>query len=190
MGSSTTYSQKPAGQRGESLVRNVYVELAWASILAGLVAGLYFTAAGITLWISAILLAAMLFLPTRSIRLQAVDWSVLLLCAFEIPSLLFSQYRANSIRAAVAIAVFALTYYAARLAIRASPQIVSFSGLLGLGGGYLALSGLSQFDENVNRLGSVGLTKLVAFRSRLISPTSPWIPGEWFTLLLLALPFA
>ena len=35
-----------------------------------------------------------------------------------------------------------------------------------------------------------GFTNLVAFRSRLISPPSPWIPGEWFTLLLLALPFA
>ncbi len=69
-------------------------------------------------------------------------------------------------------------------------QAASFSGLLGLGGGWLALSGLSQFHENANRLGAVGLTDLVAFRSRLITPPSPWIPGEWFTLLLLMLPFA
>ena len=122
--------------------------------------------------------------------MRAVDWSVLLLAAFEIPSLLFSQYRANSIRATIAIGIFALAYCTVRLAIRSSLQVAVFSGLLGLGGGYLASSGLSQFHENANRLGAVGLTNLVAFRSRLISPPSPWIPGEWFTLLLLALSFA
>jgi O-antigen ligase len=170
--------------------RNIYVELAWAGVLTGLLAGMYSTAIGITLWISIILLAAVVVLPTKSVRMHALDWSVLLLGAFEIPSLLFSQYRANSIRAAMAIAIFALMYCAARLTIRTNLQVASLSGLLGLGGGWLALSGLSQFDQVVQRLGNVGLTNLVAFRSRLISPPSPWIPGEWFTLLLLALPFA
>ncbi len=113
----------------------MYVELAWAGILAGLLAGMYSTAAGITLWIAAILLAALLFLPTKPIRMRAVDWSVLLLAAFEIPSLLFSQYRANSIRAAVAISIFALVYIATRLAIRSNLQVAVFTGLLGLGGG-------------------------------------------------------
>jgi len=168
----------------------MYVELAWAGILAGLLIGLYSPVGGITLWIAAILLAAMFLLPTKSPRMRIVDWSVLLLGSFEIPSLLFSQYRANSTRAAVVVAIFALVYCATRLAIRTSLQVALFSSLLGLGGGYLASSGLSQFHENANRLGTVGLTYLVAFRSRLISPPSPWIPGEWFTLLLLSLPFA
>ena len=136
------------------------------------------------------MLAALLFLPTKSIRMRAVDWSVLLLAAFEIPSLLFSQYRANSIRVTVTTMIFVLTYSAVRLGMQSNLQAASFSGLLGLGGGWLALSGLSQFHENANRLGAAGLTNLVAFRSRLITPPSPWIPGEWFTLLLLALPFA
>jgi hypothetical protein len=190
MGSFTTTTQKSPGQRAERNAPNLYVEIAWAGILASLLAGMYSTAAGITLWIAAILLAALLFLPTKPIRMRAVDWSVLLLAAFEIPSLLFSQYRANSIRVTVTTMIFVLTYSAVRLAMQSNLQAASFSGLLGLGGGCLALSGLSQFHENANRLGEAGLTNLVAFRSRLITPPSPWIPGEWFTMLLLALPFA
>jgi O-antigen ligase len=172
------------------LARHRYVELGWACILAGLAAGLYSSNAGNTLWISATLLAAMVLLPTHSLQMRVVDWIVLLLCAFEIPSLSFSQYRATSIRVTVTIAIFALTYCTARLAIRTNLQMVSLSALLGLGGGYLALFGLSHFDANAKRLDTVGLTNLVAFRSRLISPPSPWIQGEWFNLLLLALPYA
>ncbi len=115
MGSFATTTQKSPGQRAERNAHNLYVETAWVGILAGLLAGMCSTAAGITLWIAAILLAALLFLPTNPIRMRAVDWSVLLLAAFEIPSLLFSQYRANSIRATVAIVIFALTYSAVRL---------------------------------------------------------------------------
>jgi hypothetical protein len=190
MGSFTTTTQKSPGQRPEPNAPNLYVEIGWAGILASLLAGMYSTAAGITLWIAAILLAALLFLPTKPIRMRAVDWSVLLLAAFEIPSLLFSHYRANSIRVTVAIVIFVLTYSAVRLGIQSNLQAATFSGLLALGGGWLALSGLSQFHENANRLGEAGLTNLVAFRSRLITPPSPWIPGEWSTMLLLALPFA
>jgi len=135
MGSFTTTAQKSPGQTAERNARNLYVEIAWAGILSTLLAGLYSTAAGITLWIAAILLAALLFLPTKPIQMRAVDWSVLLLAAFEIPSLLSSQYRANSIREAVAIAIFALIYCAARLAIRSNLQVAVFTGLLGLGGG-------------------------------------------------------
>ena len=189
-GDFTNPAQKPPDHYPELLVRNMRVELGWAAVLAGFLMGLYTTAIGITLWIAAVLLAAILFLPTKGVRMRAMDWSVLLLAALEMPSLLFSQYRANSIRATVAMPIFVLAYFAVRLAIRSSLQTAFFSGLLGLGGGWLALSGLSQFHENANRLGAAGLTNLVAFRSRLITPPSPWIPGEWFTLLLLALPFA
>ncbi len=187
---STTTDQKSQGQRAERNAHNLYVEIAWVGILAGFLGGLYSTANGTTLWFAAILLAALLFLPTKRTRMRAADWSVLVLAAFEVPSSLFSQYRANSIRGTIAIAIFVLIYFATRLAIRSNLQVSVFTGLLGLGGGYLASSAISQFRENANRLGAVGLTNLVAFRSKLISPPSPWIPGEWFTLLLLSLPFA
>jgi len=122
--------------------------------------------------------------------MRPIDWSILLLGAFEIPSFLLSQYRANGVRTALAIAIFVLVYSTVRLTIRTSAQMVLLCGLLGLGGALLAFSGQPQFDENVKLLRSFGLTNLVAFRSRLISPPSPWIAGEWFTLLLIAVPFA
>ena len=42
--------------------------------------------------------------------MRAVDWAALALLAFEIPSLLFSQVRANSVRATEAVALSVLTY--------------------------------------------------------------------------------
>jgi O-antigen ligase len=155
-----------------------------------LVAAQYSSTNGIALWISSIFLAVTLLLPTKTVQLRAVDWSVLLLGAFEMPSLLFSQFRANSIRGTVTVAIFVLTYYAVRLTIQTTMQRVFLSGLLGLGGGCLALSGASQFDEHVKVFAKTGLTNLVVFRSKLITPPSPWITGEWLTLLLLMLPFA
>jgi hypothetical protein len=158
--------------------------------LASSLVGLYFGIGGFTLWFSTILIVAMLFLRTESTRMRAVDWSVLLLGAFELPSLLFSQYLANGIRTSVSIVILALTYCVIRLAIRTNLEVAVFSGILGLGGGWLPFSGLRQFYENATRLRSLGLMNLVAFRSRLISPPIPWISGEWFTLLFLILPFA
>lgn len=123
MGSFTTTAEKSPGQRAERNVHNLYVEIAWAGILAGLIGGMYSTVTGITLWIAAVLLAALLFLPTKPIRMRAVDWSVLLLAAFEILSLLFSEYRTNSIRETLSIAIFGLVYCTARLAIRTNLQV-------------------------------------------------------------------
>jgi hypothetical protein len=73
--------------------------LGWACIFAGLVAGLYLGIANFSLWFSVFVLVALVLLGTKDLRMRAVDWSALLICIFEIPSLLFSQSRANSIRA-------------------------------------------------------------------------------------------
>lgn len=158
--------------QSESSIRQTGLGIGWVCVLAGLIARLYASTASINLWLGLAVPLAILALPTPRLRMRAVDWSALLLAAYEIPSLLFSQYRANGIRTAVAIAILALTYCAVRLTIRTNIQVAVFSGLVGLGGGWLALSGLIQFNESVNRLGTVGLTNLVAFRARLVSPPS------------------
>jgi hypothetical protein len=109
---------------------------------------------------------------------RAADWCVLAIAASELPSLLFSQYRANSVRTAWGILVAALVYYAVRLAVRRGTVAALLSGLLGLGGAWLALTGLGQFQAQVRELADVGLTDLVAFRSRLMSPPGQWVLGE------------
>lgn len=55
-------------------------------------------------------------------RVRAVDWAALALLAFEVPSLLFSQVRANSILASEVVALSVLAYFALRLLVRVSPR--------------------------------------------------------------------
>ncbi len=160
-----------------------------ACALAGVVFALYWRSSGSLL--SAIILAlTAVILGKSSLRMQGLDWSILLLFVFEVPSLLFSQYRANGIQSSLLIALAVLMYFAVRIAIRTPKQMVFFSGLVAVGGVFLGGSGIHQFSTNSAELAEAGFTSLADFRSRLMTPPSPWLPGEWFTLLLLALPFA
>ncbi len=119
-----------------------------------------------------------------------MDWAVLALLAFEVPSLLFSQYRANSVGASEMVALSVLAYFALRLLMRMPLRAAWLAALVGIGGSWLALSGIHQFVAGAQQLSAVGLTDLLAFRARLIHPISAWVPGECFTALLLTLPFA
>jgi hypothetical protein len=136
------------------------------------------------------LCAAVALLPAAKPQMRSLDWCALAIAAAEIPSLIFSQYRANSIRTSWAVLISVLVYYAVRLTIKTAPQVALLSGLLGLGGAWLALTGLGQFQTHASELAGAGLTDLVAFRSRLMTPPAPWVLGEWLTVLLMALPFA
>ncbi len=123
-------------------------------------------------------------------RVRPVDWAVFALLAFELPSLRFSQDRANSIGAAEVVALSILVYFAVRVLLRVPIGAAWFAALVGFAGAWLAITGIHQFAESAQQLAVAGLTDLVAFRSRLIHPISNWVPGESFTALLLALPFA
>ncbi len=123
-------------------------------------------------------------------RLRPVDWAALALLAFEVPSLWFSQYRANSVGASEAVALSVVVYFALRLLVRAPLRAAWLAALVGLGGAWLAVSGIHQFVAGAQQLSAVGLTDLLAFRAHLIHPISAWVPGECFTALLLTLPFA
>jgi O-antigen ligase len=190
LASADTRRSLPARMQVEKLTPASYTGVVWAAVLAILVAGLYSNSASVTLLFIIVVLGMLLLLATSDVRFRAVDWAALSIGAFEIPSLLFSKYRAGSVFAALAVTIFVLTYFVVRLTVRTTVQIVVLSGLLGVCGACLAIFGLSQFNEEVKTLAEVGLTNLVAFRSRLFVPPNSWIPGEWFTLLLLALPFA
>ena len=125
-----------------------------------------------------------------TIRARPIDWAALALLAFEAPSLLFSQYRANSVGAAEVVALSVVVYFALRLLVRAPLREAWLAALVGLGGAWLASKGINQFAGGAGQLAAVGLTDLLAFRSRFIHPISGWVPGECFTALLLTLPFA
>lgn len=127
---------------------------------------------------------------TTKLRIRTVDWAALALLAFEVPSFLFSQYRANSARASEVVATSVLAYFILRLTMREPLRAVWLAVLAGLSGAWLAFTSIQQFASGAQQLTNVGLTDFVAFRSRLIHPISGWVPGECFTILLLALPFA
>ncbi len=122
--------------------------------------------------------------------MRASDWAALALLAFEVPSLWFSQDRANSIGAAEVVALSVLLYFALRLLICGPLRAVWLAAPVGLGGAWLASMGINQFANGAGQLAAVGLKDLVAFRSRFIHPIPGWVPGECFTALLLTLPFA
>jgi hypothetical protein len=122
-------------------------------------------------------------------RMRPVDWAALGLLVFEIPSVFFSQYRANSLHTSEATAAAGSAYLLARWLISRHWQAAWLAGMVSLGGSVLAGHGISQFFSARVQLQQVGLSNLTAFRTHLLHPIPGWLPGESFTLLLLCLPF-
>jgi hypothetical protein len=130
-------------------------QILWAASFAALLIGLYLKA-GFALWFVAGVLAALLFLGARQERMRAVDGALLLIAGFEIPSLLSSQYAANSIRATAVILVGVLAFLCVRLTFRHGAQAVWFSAVLALGAVWLSVSGIGQFISNARVVHQAG----------------------------------
>ena len=165
-------------------------EIASAVAVPGVVLGYYFGVDFIAIWLSLCVVAAVALGARGKTQMNPVDWGVLLVTTYEIPSLLFSQYRANSTFFAWTMAVSALLYYFIRLTLRTPRQVVIVSGALAAFGAFLAWSAVSQFGANLERFQSAGFIEMVPFRSVLIHVPAPFVLGEWLTLLILLLPFA
>lgn len=171
-------------------VRQPRVEIVWTLAFGSLLFGLYTHATWIYFGLAIVALSGIALLASKKQQMRGVDFVVLLICAFELFSFCVSQYHSNSIYQAWTVCMAALAYLVVRLVVRTPTLIVCLSGLLGVGGACLGLSGMIRFNENVRLLTESGLSNLLAFRSQLFSPPSPWISGEWFTLLLIALSLA
>ncbi|MHB8753411.1 MAG: O-antigen ligase family protein [Candidatus Acidiferrales bacterium] len=171
-----------------SLASPHFLGTAWTLLFAGLLAALYFSSSVVTLWFSLIAFVVVALLAPIGVPTRTVDWILLLVLVYEIPSLLFSEYRANSIRETQTILIASLAFYCVRLTLRKPLQIVCLSAVLGLLGASLSLSAVRQFVLNAKRLHEAGFANLLAFRTRLMTP--PWVLGNWLTLLLLTLPFS
>jgi O-antigen ligase len=129
-------------------------------------------------------------LAKKEMQMRAADWNVLLIAALEFSILFSSQYRANGVRTSALITLSVLTFFVARVTIRRPLQMACLGGVVGLGGALLGLNAMRQFIAETELLASVGFSNLLAFRSQMIVPPAPWVAGEWFTVVLLALPFA
>jgi hypothetical protein len=165
-------------------------EIAFPALLAILVGALYWKPASAAIWLAALSLVGIFFLASKKMRLRAIDLCAGLILVYELASLAFSHYAASGVFALRSLALAVALFLTVRLTIRTPLQVACLSGVLGLGGAASCFAGMRQFGPNVERLAQIGLTDLVAFRSRLVIPPAQWLPGEWFTALLLALPFA
>jgi O-antigen ligase len=124
--------------------------------------------------------------------MRLLDWGMLLVLLCEIPSLATSRYPANGVSFTKTVCVGVLFYFLVRLTTRAARHALAGCLLVAAGGVVLAWFAFSHFTDQVHAIEDAGLWHfgIVAFRARLIMPPLPWVVGEWFTLVLLTLPFA
>jgi O-antigen ligase len=159
-------------------------------VLAGMILFAYYrTESLLPILAAALLLVAVLFRAAKA-SLCPLDWVVLLVLLYEIPSLWASRFPANGASSARIVCAAVLLYFAARLAVGTPKHMLLVSALVGIGGVALAWIALSRFNGQYQAMQAVGFSDLVAFRSRLIVPGRQWVLGEWFTLVLSTLPFA
>jgi O-antigen ligase len=125
-----------------------------------------------------------------TLQLRVIDWAVLLVLMMEAASLFSSRYAAGGVPFAEVVMISGLFYFLVRIVATRPVQYLLGSVLVTAGGVGLTWSGVAQFNGHFRELQANGLTGVVAFRYRLISPPSPWVLGEWFTLVLMTLPFA
>lgn len=149
----------------------------------------YFDAGNLLQWVGAAVLAVVALLGEK-VPLLPPDWAIVMLLLYEIPSLTFSRYASSGLLSARVVCGATICYFLVRLSARTASQIAAVSFLAGTGGAALAWFALTQAGEHIAGLQAIGFSDVVAFRWRLIVPPPPWVAGEWFTLLLLTLPFA
>ena len=164
-------------------------DLGFLALPIGAVALSYFDTGASLLWASAAALAVAAVMA-RKAELFLTDWGVALALLYEMLSLAVSQYAANGLPFAKVVSSAAACYFLVPLSAATASRMAALSLLVGSGGAALAWRGLTQANEHAGVLRDNGFQDIVAFRARLISPPAPWVAGEWFTLLLMTLPFA
>ena len=130
------------------------------------------------------------FAQSQSRRLRAIDWAVMLVVVEEALALASFRYAANGVSSAKVVVISGLFYFVARIVAAGPTQYLVASVAVMIGGAGLAWAAVSQFNGHFQELEANGLSDVLAFRYRLIAPPSPWVLGEWLTLLLITLPFA
>lgn len=152
--------------------------------------GLSYAGVGGLPWILAGCILAAVFVQPQARRLRAIDWAVLLVLMLEAGAMFSSRYAANGVSSARVVVISGLFYFLARIVTVRPTQHLVASAVVAAGGVGLAWFAVSQFNAHFQELQANGLSDAVAFRYRLIAPPSPWVLGEWFTFLLITLPFA
>jgi len=162
------------------------VAIGIALLLPSLAILAYYTTAALPV-LAGILFTCAFFAPARKADLRPLDWAILALLLYEIPSLALSRYPASGMTFARILSTAVAFYFTLRLA-PAKPLLSSVTAAAG--GFALACQALARFDAQFHALEAVGFSDIIAFRSHLIALGTRWVQGEWFTLVLTTLPIA
>jgi O-antigen ligase len=161
-----------------------------ALVCCGCIAVAYSQLGGWPLILVVFTLAVGFFFRPQREQLCETDAAMVLIVVLETASLLPSRYAHNGV-SSVKLTVSSVLYYAVvRIVAHGMGQLSAISLTVTTGGVGLAWFALTQFSRSFYELQANGLSSAVAFRYRLISPPSSWVLGEWFTLVLMTLPFA
>jgi O-antigen ligase len=191
---SSAQPMAPASERRSGLEHHSGLALAASGtapvfLVAGLIAG-YYGPSKVLLLLASAVLGSAVFWRKRTTAVTALDWAMVALAAYEAPSLATSQYATDGLLFARALSCAILFYVLARLTLSTNHQCFVTASLVALGGIALAAFAFSRFAHEANAVERAGLSAIVPFRARLIPVPAPWVLGEWFTLVLLTLPFA
>jgi O-antigen ligase len=156
----------------------------------GLGIAAYRSATYLPLMAAGSILTAGLLGKTFRQRLRPMDWVLLLLLIFDGVFCCFSRYSGSGISSVKALLVASLLYFFMRMSVHTLSRFAVAAFLVASGGAVLASFALSKFNEHFQELQANGFSDALTFRYRLIAPPAPWILGEWFTFVLLTLPFA
>jgi O-antigen ligase len=140
--------------------------------------------------LAGVLFLAAAFSPAAKALPRPLDWGVLMVLLYEIPSLWLSRFPANGVASARIVCAAVLFYFAFRVASSMLEKMLLVSVLVGIGGLALTWIAVTRFDGQFHAMQTAGFSNVVAFRARLIVPGPRWVLGEWFTLVLSTLPFA
>jgi O-antigen ligase len=135
-------------------------------------------------------LVAICLLRSRALPLGLLDWSLLLTLVAEAANVFASRYPAAGVSPARVLTEAVVFYFLARLTLYTKHGRWITLVLISVGGLALGWFAGTQFNEHFRELQANGFSSTVAFRYGLILPPSPWVLGEWFTLVLMTLPFA
>jgi hypothetical protein len=118
-----------------------------------------------------------------------IDWGILLVTAFEIPSLAMSYYRENSSYWSAGLLFAVVVYFLIRMSLRSHGQAVVLSMVFTVFGVLISVPALSRFSTKLDGLHAAGFRGVVPFREKL-AIGSGYVGGEWFTIILLTAPYA
>ncbi len=143
-------------------------------------------------WLLIVALAVTAFALLRrpAPALTALDLAVVLVLAYEVPSIAASIYPANGWPFLDNIVSAALVYCCVRAMRPPNNQLTLAAWIVTGLGVVLSVGGLRNLDAGLRLQETAGFFGIAPFRERLNPGPPAYIAGEWYTILLLTLPFA